>query len=119
MSRCIAWLLNNALTDMGKQPNLLLNGSFRISSQIGWIGEMFLHTIAIAHLSPFDPIFLTQSTDSVIDSVRGIPVSFQIKVVERFCSRATSIRSKNLAPPNVVDGNTERLTPKLYVQSGG
>jgi len=65
------------------------------------------------------PIFLTQFADLGLDDVRGILVLCLVKVVERFCSRATSIRSKNLAPPNVVVRNTERLTPKLDVQSGG
>jgi len=56
---------------------------------------------------------------STIDRVAVMPVSLQIKVVERFHSRTTLIRSKNLAPPNVVETNTERLTPKLSMQSGG
>ncbi len=59
------------------------------------------------------PKFVTQFSDLGIDGVAVIPVFFQIKVVERFCSRATPIRSKNLAPPNVATNNTERLTPKL------
>jgi len=81
--------------------------------------ESFSILWAIAHLSAFDPIFLTQFADLGLDDVAGMPVLCLVKVVERFCSRATSIRSKNLAPPNVVVRNTERLTPKLDVQSGG
>jgi len=75
--------------------------------------------MALAHLSPFHPIFLTQFADLGLDDVTSMPVLCLVKVVERFCSRATSIRSKNLAPPSVVTSNIERLTPKLSMQSGG
>ena len=74
---------------------------------------MFLHNMAIAHLIPFHPIFLTQFADLGLDSVRDISVLCLVKVVERFCSRATLIRSKNLAPSNAAANSTERLTPKL------
>ena len=50
---------------------------------------MFLHNMAIAHLIPFHPIFLTQFADLGLDSVRDISVLCLVKVVERFCSRTT------------------------------
>jgi len=50
---------------------------------------LFLYTVAIAHLSAFHPIFLTQFADLGLDDVAGIPVLCLVKVVERFRSRAT------------------------------
>jgi len=62
--------------------------------------------------------YLTQFVDLGLDGGAGMPVLCLVKVVERFCSRATPIHSKNLAPPNAVRSNIERLTPKLDTQSG-